>query len=199
MGWFRRHIKAAEEKAACFPALDTPRLVLRMFTPGDAADLFAYAQDPQIGPLAGWPPHQSLEESRSVVANFIRSGDVWAVVEKTSGRVIGTVGLHIDRKRDVENTRMLGYVLGARHWGRGYATEAAGAALRFAFEELGCQLVSVYHYPHNARSRRVIQKLGFVAEGTLRRASTLPGGQVADDVCYSLTREEYRAQTAQPK
>ncbi len=197
MGWFRRHLKPAEDKAAGFPPLQTARLVLRPFTPGDAADLYAYAQDPQVGPMAGWLPHTSLEESRGVVAYFMRSGDVWAVVEKASGRVIGSIGLHTDRKRDVENTRMLGYALGARHWGRGYATEAARAALRFAFEELGCQLVSVYHYPHNARSRRVIQKLGFVAEGTLRRASALPGGQATDDVCYSMTREEYRAQAVQ--
>lgn len=196
MGWLKRHLKPGEVKAAGYPALDTPRLVLRMFTPGDAADVYAYAQDPQVGPLAGWAPHQSLAESQSVVAHFIRSGDVWAVVEKASGRVIGSVGLHTDRKRDVANTRMLGYVLGAHHWGRGYATEAAGAVLRYAFEELGCPLVSVYHYPHNARSRRVIQKLGFTAEGTLRQASTLPGGQVVSDVCYSLTREEYRAQAA---
>ena len=176
--------------------LATERLVLRQFEPGDAVDVFAYAQNPAVGPMAGWMPHRSIEDSRRAVAHFIRCGDVWAIVEKKTGRVIGSIGLHTDGKREVDGARMLGYVLGEPHWGQGYATEAAQAVLRFAFTQKNCRVVSAYHFPGNARSRRVIRKLGFVPEGTLRLAGTLPDGQVTDEVCYSLTKAEYEAHAA---
>lgn len=193
MSWFKHRRKTAKTAPRGYPPLQTERLVLRMFDPGDTVDVYAYAQSPLVGPMAGWPPHRTLEDSRMVVNRFIANGDVWAVVEKKSGRVIGSVGLHQDRKRDVENARMIGYALGEKYWGRGYATEAASAVLRFAFESLECPIVSAYHYPHNTRSKRVIKKLGFSNEGTLRLASTLTNGSLSDDVCCSLTREEYFA------
>jgi putative acetyltransferase len=176
--------------------LATQRLVLRQFDPGDAVDVFAYAQNPAVGPMAGWMPHCDIQDSRRVVSQFIRCGDVWAIVEKKTGRVIGSIGLHADGKREVDGARMLGYVLGEPHWGQGYATEAAQAVLRFAFEQKDCCVVSAYHFPGNARSKRVIKKLGFVPEGTLRMAGTLPGGQMTDEVCYSITKEEYQARAA---
>ncbi len=196
MGWFRRKKKICPAPVEGFPTLATERLVLRQFDPGDAVDVFAYAQSPAVGPMAGWPPHRTIEESRAIVQHFMRCGDVWAIVEKKTGRVIGSIGLHADGKREVEGSRMLGYVLGEAHWGQGYATEAAQAALRFAFEQKQCTIVSAYHFPNNSRSKRVIKKLGFAAEGTLRMASTLPDGTVTDEACYSLTREEYFARAA---
>jgi len=86
---------------------------------------------------------------------------------------------------------MLGYVLAESYWGKGYTTEAAKRLIQYAFEELNIDLLSVYHYPHNIRSKRVIEKCGFHYEGTLRLASTIYNGNVYDSVCYSLTKEEY--------
>ena len=193
MNWFKRRCERRTQTAEKFPILQTERLVLRMFEPGDTVDVYAYAQSATVGPMAGWAPHHSMEESRQVVQHFINCGDVWAIVEKKTGRVIGSIGLHADRKRDVDNARMIGYALGEYHWGQGYATEAAQAVLQFAFDELDCPVVTAYHFPKNTRSKHVIKKLGFVPEGTLRLASTLPDGTVVDDVCYSMTRDEYAA------
>lgn len=133
-----------------------------------------------------------------MVRRFISRGDVWAIVEKRTGHVIGSIGLHTDSRREIDNARMLGYALGENYWGKGYATEAAREVLRFAFMELQCPILSVYHYPGNTKSRHVIKKLGFVQEGTLRMASTLPNGSPTDEVCCSLTREEYLAALAPP-
>lgn len=194
MGWFRKWKKQPPQiYAAGYPQLDTPRLTLRMFTPADVPALFAYAKSDVVGPLAGWAPHRNQEETRQVVSLFIKRGDVWAIVDKKSGRLVGSVGLHVDAKRSVEKALMLGYVLGEPDWGKGFATEASARVLRFAFEQLGCPVVSAYHYPHNKRSAHVIAKLGFTPEGTLRLASTLVGGSVTDDVCYSITAADYRA------
>ncbi len=196
MGWFR--FRQGKEKPGATPKpLHTRRLELRAFATSDAEDMFAYAKNPAVGLMAGWSPHQTLEETRAVLSRLMEDGEVWAIVEKRIGRVIGSIGLHKDPKRQLTEVRSLGYVLGESAWGQGFATEAAREVLRFAFEEMACPLVSVCHYPHNPRSKRVIEKLGFVREGELRMASVLPDGRVCGSVCYSLTREEYFALRAQ--
>ena len=175
------------------PVLGTERLVLRAFDPNDAVDVYAYAQSDQVGPMAGWAPHKSLDESRRMVDSFIEAGDVWAVVEKKTGHVIGTISLHVDGKRRLEGCRQMGYALGEKYWGQGFATEACSEALRYAFETLDCPVVSATLFPWNHKSRRVMKKLGFECEGTLRCAALLPDGQTADLVCYSLLKNEYEA------
>jgi [ribosomal protein S5]-alanine N-acetyltransferase len=196
MKWFGSRREKSSHPASAYPTLATDRLILRMFEPADAADVYAYAQNPAVGPAAGWAPHHSLTESQQVVRRFISHGDVWAIEERKTGKVIGSIGLSADAKRDVDNARTLGYALGEPYWGRGYATEAASAVLRFAFTQLQCPVLSVFHYPGNTRSQRVIKNLGFVREGILRSSYTLADGSLSGEVCYSLTREEYLS--AQP-
>lgn len=79
--------------------LETPQLILRDWAEEDAKDLYRYAKDPEAGPAAGWKPHENMEESREVAKMFIREGNVWTLEEKASGRVIGSLGLHKDKKR----------------------------------------------------------------------------------------------------
>ena len=141
--------------------------------------------------MAGFMPHKSLEDSRRMVNSFIESGDVWAIVEKKSGHVIGFASLHRDDSRFTGNARKLGYTLGEAHWGQGLATETCRELLRYAFEERDCAVLSVSHFPFNHKSKRVIKKLGFSYEGILRHAHDLPDGSVSDLVCYSLLRSEY--------
>ncbi len=181
------------ETAETLPTLETERLLLRFFEAGDAEDVFSYAQSENVGPMAGWAAHKSLEDSQRAVEMFRRDGDVWAVVEKKSGCVIGSVGLHKQGRRSVKGARELGYVLGEKYWGQGYATEACGAVLSYAFRELKSPVVSVGHFPFNQRSKNVIQKLGFTYEGTLRRAWTLPNGSDSDELIYSMLKEEYES------
>jgi len=188
MKWFGR---GRTEAPQGLPVLRTERLVLRAFDPNDAVDVFAYAQSDKVGPMAGWAPHKSLEESQRMVAGFINAGDVWAVVEKKTGHVIGTVSLHRDLKRRIEGCRQIGYALGEKYWGQGFATEACTAALRYAFEELDCPVVSAGLFPINQKSRRVIKKLGFTCEGTMRHAMMLPDGTPGDLVIYSLLKSEF--------
>ncbi len=170
----------------------TQRLLLRRWEEGDAADLFAYAQNPKVGPLAGWRPHRDIVESQAIIRSFRGNDLLWAMCEKESGRVFGSVGFHEDRKRDPgTKSVMLGYAMAESHWGQGYATEACRAVLAYIFKERDIALVSLYHYPQNQRSRRVAQKLGFAYEGTLRGATILYDGTILDDVCYSLLREDF--------
>lgn len=157
--------------------------------------MFAYAQNPHVGPNAGWSPHAHIEESKGIIRMFMEQDEVLAIVQKSDQKVIGSIGLHRDAKRALgkEVVRSLGYVLGEEYWEHGYATEAARAVLHYAFEELKLKLVSVYHFEGNERSRHVIEKLGFRFEGIQRMASPSIFGGYRNDLCYSLLAEEYEA------
>ena len=173
--------------------LETDRLLLRAWSIDDTEDFFEYAKNPNVGPNAGWEPHSDKEFTLKIIMAFIENGAVWAIVYKENGKVIGSLGLHTDKRREDVNAKMIGYVLSQEYWGRGLMTEAVNAAIQYAFEEMKLGLLSVCHYPFNTRSQKVIEKCGFQYEGTLRLASTRYDGAVLDDVCYSMTSEEYAA------
>lgn len=71
--------------------MKTERLILRPWTEEDAASLYKYAQDPKIGPIAGWPPHTSVENSREVIRDILSAPETYAVVLKETNEPIGSV------------------------------------------------------------------------------------------------------------
>lgn len=170
--------------------LETERLLLRRFKSDDLMDFYEYCKNPNVGPNAGWLPHANIDISKVILDEFVNDDKIFAIVYKKNNKVIGSVGLHPDRKRNNSRAIMLGYVLSEDYWGRGIMTEACRETLRYVFMELDKDMITIYHYEFNNRSRRVIEKLGFTFEGILRKASVLPSG-VHDDYCYSLTKEEW--------
>ncbi len=172
--------------------IETDRLVLRRFKLSDLNDFYDYAKNPNVGPNAGWDFHKSKKESLLLLKNFIESNEVWALELKENSKVIGSIGLHKDRKRENKSACMMGYVLGEDYWGKGLATEAAKAIIQYAFERMDASILSVYHYSFNERSKGVIMKCGFKFEGILRFSTVTQNGSVYDDCCYSMTREEYK-------
>lgn len=190
----------AQVSADC-PALRTERLVLRPITLEDAKDVFSYCRDPDIGADAGWPPHRSIEDSRTFIEMVASAPHVYGVFERREGDregmqgvgpCIGSVGLVPDPQRKNIDCLMLGYALSKTAWGKGYMTEASRKMLRYGFEELGLSMITVGHYTFNDRSRRVIEKCGFKPEGIMRRAEIYPSGEVQDVATYSLMAEEWR-------
>lgn len=181
------------------PTLFTKRLVLRAFRPSDAPDVFAYSQDPRVGHDAGWPPHQTIDDSLAFIAQIASQGHVWAIVDPAlvdeahpEGTVMGSIGLIADPARPLDRALMLGYALGSAWWGQGFTTEAARHVIGYGFEDLGLELVSCTCYPWNAASRRVIEKCGFAYEGTRHGAEVTYEGNLQDFLCHSLTREEWQ-------
>ena len=69
--------------------LETERLILRRWEDSDAESLFEYAKDPDIGPVAGWPAHRSIEESRDVIKNVFNGKEAYAICLKTDNKAIG--------------------------------------------------------------------------------------------------------------
>jgi len=173
--------------------IETNRLILRSFLPTDLNDFFAYAKNDKVGPMAGWKPHVSLEESQEILKSFVESTEVWAIVHKLDNKVIGSIGLHNDRKRDNPNARMLGYVLSEEYWGQSLMLEAVHALLNHGFNELNLELISVYHYPFNKQSGSVIKNAGFKYEGIQRQSTIRFDGVKLDSTLYSMTKDEYNA------
>lgn len=175
---------------AAFVVLPTPRLTLRPFAEEDAAALFACCRNPVLGDNAGWKPHETIEESLAVLREvFLGKKGVWAVCERGTGRLIGSVGLLPDPKRENPGVLMLGYWLDEAYWGRGLMYEASRAALEFGFGPLAVSAITVCCYAENIRSKRLIERLGFRFEGTLHAAVRDHRGHTLDLLSYYLPRE----------
>ncbi len=144
--------------------LETPRLVLRPFTLADAEDLYDYARDPRVGPIAGWSPHRSVEESREIIRTVFAAPHVFAVELRETGRVVGSVGL-VGRHPMGDHPNCpddeAGYSLRPDLWGRGLMPEAMKAVLDYSFTQIAIKRVWCGHVAGNWRSARVIQKCGF--------------------------------------
>ena len=116
----------------------TPRLLLRPFTPQDVALVHPIYSDPEVMRYVATGPMADLAYTRRLIEDYtdhhiLHGYSFWAVVERSSGALIGDAGLYRTPSGEVE----LGYTLGAAWWGRGYATEAAGTWLQVAFNRLG--------------------------------------------------------------
>ena len=150
--------------------LTTARTILRPFRPEDAAELYAFSRDRRVADAAGWPPHRSVEESRRIIASVFSAPDTFAVVEKESGRVIGSAGFTGAARGTFGPSDEIGYALHPDWWGRGIMTEVAGELLRYGFQDRDLEAVWASHYAENPASERVIEKCGFsyVWEETLQ-------------------------------
>lgn len=149
--------------------LETERLILRPWNENDAETLYHYAKDPDIGPIAGWPPHTSVENSRAIICDVLSAPETYAVVLKETGEPIGSVGLLFGENGTAslpESEAELGYWVGKPYWGRGIIPEASRELIRHAFEDLGIDGLWCGHYEGNDRSHRVQEKLGFVYHHT---------------------------------
>lgn len=171
--------------------ISTDRLILRSFRAEDLADFYEYASVPGVGEMAGWRHHDTIETSGRILDGFIREKEVLAIVHKKTEKVIGTLGIHARSDEDCPlSTREIGYVLSKDYWGQGLMTEAVSEVIRFCFEEIKLDALTVGHFTHNDRSRRVIEKCGFrYIKNRPYFAKQL--AQTYDECFYRLTREEW--------
>lgn len=149
--------------------LTTERLVLRPWRISDAKDLYHYAKDERVGPIAGWPPHKSIEESEEIIRSIFFQPGVFAVTQKDNDTAIGCIGLIIGSKSNFpisEDEGEISYWLGVPFWGQGIIPEAMKAIIRFGFEELGLTALWCGYFDGNEKSKRVQQKCNFIYHHT---------------------------------
>ncbi len=144
--------------------LKTERLLLRAWRESDANDLYQYAKDPRVGPIAGWRPHTSVKNSLEVIQLYLSGPETYAVCLQSDGKAIGSVGIKTGEETDMTDRAdeaEIGYWIGVPFWGNGYIPEAVRELERHAFEDLGMTRLWCGYYDGNERSRRVQEKCGF--------------------------------------
>ncbi|MBR3539317.1 MAG: GNAT family N-acetyltransferase [Eubacterium sp.] len=144
--------------------LETKRLILRRWEDSDAEDMYKYASDPDVGPIAGWPSHRSVDESLDVIRNVLNGKEAYAICLKEDGKAIGAIELKLNGHNDLsdrDDECEMGYWIGKPFWGQGLMPEAVMEMLRHAFEECGMQRVWIGYYEGNTKSRRVQEKCRF--------------------------------------
>ena len=175
------------------PVLQTERLTLRRFRLTDVDDVLAYANDEEwqryLLPLPY--PYERVHAEQFVAESFLsdwKTKPTFAIVLDDS--VIGGINLSIDKRH--QNAEM-GYSIARKHWGNGYATEAARAVVNWAFETFCLAKISSEANVDNRRSWRVMERIGMTREGVLR--SEAPDGRDAnrrqDVAYYGILREEW--------
>lgn len=173
------------------PTLQTARLRLRPFGEADADDLFALHSDAHV--LRYWdsPPWRDHARAARFLATCRRlaeEGTGARLAVEREGAFLGWCGL--SSWNPDYRSAALGYCFGEAAWGHGYATEAARELLRWSFGALDLNRVQAETDTRNLASARVLEKLGFVREGTLREDCVVDG-DVSDSWVYGLLRREW--------
>jgi RimJ/RimL family protein N-acetyltransferase len=176
------------------PSLHTARLRLRAFEDADANDLFALHSSANVLRFWDAPPWSERVRAEKFITACRQmaqegTGARLAVDRVSDGAFIGWCSL--TRWNPVYRSASLGYCFDDAAWGHGYATEAAHALLGWAFDTLDLNRVQAETDTRNVASARVLEKLGFVREGTLREDCVV-NGEVSDSWVYGLIRRQWQ-------
>ena len=175
------------------PTLETERLILRKMLVSDKEDIYAYSCREDVTEFLTWAPHTSMEYTQDYlryIGQRYSVGDYfdWAVVEKASGRVIGSCGFtRFDYPNDAGE---IGYVFHPDFGGKGYATEAVGEVVRFGFVALKLHRIEARYLKGNDRSCKLMERLGMRFEGE-RREAMLVKGAYRTVGTYSMLASEF--------
>ena len=177
-------------------SLETERLILRRWKDSDAEDLYKYASDPDVGPIAGWPAHKNVKESLGVIRYVFCGAEAYAVCLKQDNKPIGAIELKLNGNTDMterDDECELGYWIGKPFWGQGLIPEAAKELIRHAFQDLGMRKVWCGYYDGNEKSRRVQEKCGFTYQWTTKDIYLPLMSEKRTGHVSCITKEEYES------
>ena len=176
--------------------IETDRLILRRFKIEDADVMYRnWASDDEVTKYLTWPTHANVNVTRAVLEDWIQKYNNpdyynWAIELKQIGELIGN--LSVVKHEEKTGSATIGWCMGKRWWGQRIMPEAARAVLQFLFEEVGFNRIAAQHDKENAKSGRVMQKIGMIREGTLRASGKNNQG-IVDEVYYSILKDDYEA------
>ena len=175
-----------------FPILGTKRLVLRQLTDDDSERWFQNLSNDEITGLIGMDPLETIEELEAIIKSFNErfkegTGIAWAITLKETNEFIGTCSYESINKEN--SSGEIGYDLLREYWGHGFMTEALRAIIEYGFRQIGLDRIEANTDPVNIHSRNLLERLGFIEEGTFRESPSFTG-EFGDDIHYSLYRRK---------
>lgn len=175
--------------------LETKRLFLRPWEENDANDLFELAKNPLVGPVAGWPPHTSIKNSREIIKTVLSANETYAVVLKSIGKPIGSIGIMIGKNSNLdiqENEGEIGYWIGVPYWGQGLIPEAVDKLVCYGFDNLKLKAIWCGYFDGNEQSRRVQEKCGFTYQYTKKDIPWPIMNDIRTEHVTRLTKDEWK-------
>jgi [ribosomal protein S5]-alanine N-acetyltransferase len=171
--------------------LETQRLRLSPYHQEDVPELLPLIGAREVAAMTLRIPHPYTEQDAHEFLQRMETDDEvrLGIRLRTDGRLIGGVGLRLNRPHD---NAELGYWIGVPFWGEGYATEAAREMVRHGFEDMGLHRIFASHFQGNLGSRRVLTKLGMRHEGC-QREHVCKWGQHIDSELYGILRSEWES------
>lgn len=172
----------------------TERLILRPWNEMDAENLYSYAKDPAVGPIAGWPVHASVQNSREIIKEVLSAPETYAVCLKEDHKAIGSIGLIPPMQSHTtaaDNEIEIGYWIGVPFWGNGYIPEAVREMQRHAFEDLNYKAMWCGYYDGNEKSKRCQEKCGFTYHHTEENKPCALMGDIRTEHFTYLTKKEW--------
>lgn len=174
--------------------IETERLILRPWKESEAEKLFKYAKDPDVGPIAGWPQHTSVENSREIIRTVFAAPETYAVVLKETNEPVGSCGIMFPSDQNSAEAQTgeaeIGYWIGKPYWGQGLIPEAVNALLQRCFCQMGLKTVWCVYYDGNTKSKRVCEKCGFKYDHTNEDVLS-PLGDKRTEHFYKLSQKDY--------
>ncbi len=173
---------------------ETERLILRPWHILDAENLYEYAKDPGIGPIAGWPVHTSVENSKEIIETVLSEPYTYAVCLKEDNKAIGSIGIMIGGKSNIgisNDEGEIGYWIGVPFWGQGLIPEAVKELMKYAFTVLGLKKLWCGHFEGNEKSKRVQEKCGFTYKFTNENVLWPLIGDIRTEHISCISKEEW--------
>lgn len=175
--------------------VETDRLFLRPWQESDAESLYKYASDPDIGPIAGWSPHTSVENSLDIIRTVFAAPETYAVVLKATGEPVGCCGIMFSNSLNSADMKQgeaeIGYWIGKPYWGQGLIPEASKALLSRCFNELELDAVWCVYYDGNVKSKRVCEKCGFKYHHANKDIVSPLGDKRTEHFCLMTKKDFY--------
>lgn len=173
---------------------ETDRLILRLWQEEDAQELYSYAKDDRVGPIAGWPVHTSVENSRELIKSVLSAEGTYAVVLKETNLPVGSIGLMVGKASNLEISETeaeIGYWIGVPYWGKGLIPEAVRELMRYAFDELNMEKLWCGYFEGNEKSRKTQEKCGFIYHHTNENISWPLMGDIRTELVTCITKEQW--------
>lgn len=175
--------------------LFTERLILRPWEDADAEDLYNYAKDDRVGPIAGWPVHTSVENSLQIIRTVLSAPGTFAVCLKEDRKAIGSIGLMIGQQSNLklpDTEGEIGYWIGVPFWGQGLIPEAVREMIRYAFVDKQLETLWCGYFEGNVKSKRAQEKAGFVYHHTNKDIHWKLMDDIRTEHVTRMTREEWK-------